>query len=316
MSPTLFSIYIDELILRLKQLDLGCQINDVFAGVVSYADDLVLLSPTVSTTKSMLHACKLFGEEFNVRFNPTKTKLIVFSNRRVGRVVSPKIEFMNEIIEVVPHHKHLGNLIGNISQDEIVATYVSDIQRRSNFVKHHFSGLSVEIMYYLFKSHCTSFYGLPLIDLSHRSFDTLCTSWRKCVRHILGLPYRTHSQLLYLICNDKPIHIQLYNRFLSFFKCIQSSSNVLVSTCFELLLVGSSSNVSNNVTLLCELLSVSRDNLASCSLKTTDPPITDELACNSQTIVELINMRYATFITQPFLSAIECNQLIEFLCTE
>ena len=313
MSPILFSVYIDELILRLKELDLGCHINDVFTGVVSYADDLVLLSPTVSTTKSMLHVCEQYGKEFNVKFNPTKTKLIVFSNRR-GHVVSPKLQFMNEMIEVVPHHKHLGNLIGNISQEEVIATLTSDMQMRTNFVKHHFSGLTLESMYFLFKSHCTSFYGLPLIDFSHQSFQTLCTSWRKCVRHVLGLPYRTHSHLLYLICNDRPIHTQLFNRFLSFLKCVQSSSNSIVSACYELVLAGSSSKVSNSVTHLCEQFSANRDDLVTCSFQATDPP-SEQDSSDAQTVIEVINMRNASFIFQPFLSFDECNRLIELLCT-
>ena len=45
MSPILSSVYIDELILRLMMFSLVLYLN--------YADDLVLLSPTVPTTMSV-----------------------------------------------------------------------------------------------------------------------------------------------------------------------------------------------------------------------------------------------------------------------
>ena len=46
LSPTLFSIYIDELFLLLKLSGYGCLINHYYYGAISYADDIVLLCPS------------------------------------------------------------------------------------------------------------------------------------------------------------------------------------------------------------------------------------------------------------------------------
>ena len=49
-SDILFAIYIDELLLILKNSGLGCHIDSVFLGVLILADDILLLSASRSVT--------------------------------------------------------------------------------------------------------------------------------------------------------------------------------------------------------------------------------------------------------------------------
>ena len=43
-SAILFAVYIDELLVVLRQSRLGCHINGVFFGALVFADDILLLS--------------------------------------------------------------------------------------------------------------------------------------------------------------------------------------------------------------------------------------------------------------------------------
>jgi len=54
MSSVLFCIYFDELIHALKSAKYGCDIGFCFVGVLTYADDLVLLAPSPNATRNML----------------------------------------------------------------------------------------------------------------------------------------------------------------------------------------------------------------------------------------------------------------------
>ena len=54
LSPALFSVYMDDLLLCLRKSGVGCQVGGVFAGAVGYADDLLLLAPSRSGMQSML----------------------------------------------------------------------------------------------------------------------------------------------------------------------------------------------------------------------------------------------------------------------
>ena len=54
LSPLLFTIYIDLLLSRLQQSGFGCCIGINFCAAMVYADDVMLLGPTVTGMKHFL----------------------------------------------------------------------------------------------------------------------------------------------------------------------------------------------------------------------------------------------------------------------
>ena len=46
LSPTLFSVYLDDLLQELRHLGVGCHVGGVWVGAAGYADDLILLAPS------------------------------------------------------------------------------------------------------------------------------------------------------------------------------------------------------------------------------------------------------------------------------
>ena len=68
ISPILFSLYMDMLLNALKERDIGCHIGNSFVGALAYADDLTLLSPSLSGLKSMLKTCEDFAKEFDIMY--------------------------------------------------------------------------------------------------------------------------------------------------------------------------------------------------------------------------------------------------------
>ena len=78
LSPALFSVYMDNLIMKLRRSGVGCHIGGVFCGVTGYADDLLLLAPSRSAMETMLKICEDYAEENNLEFStdpdPVKSK--------------------------------------------------------------------------------------------------------------------------------------------------------------------------------------------------------------------------------------------------
>ncbi len=66
LSPVLFTLYIDELLIRLKQSGLGCYIGHTFDGAFGYADDVNLLSPTRKSMNLMLRIAWQYGIDYDV----------------------------------------------------------------------------------------------------------------------------------------------------------------------------------------------------------------------------------------------------------
>ena len=134
--------------------------------------------------------------------------------------------------------------------------------RKKNMILTNLGLLPLEITYALFKTHWMPLYGCQLLDLDDGSMSRLFVTWRKCIRTILKLPPRTHSNLLHLICNDVAIESQIYLRFVKFFKSVISSSNEIVFRCAMLALHGSRSRISNSLSLISNVCNTSRVNIA------------------------------------------------------
>jgi len=54
VSPKLVCVYLDELFKRLKDSKLGCYVSDLWVAALAYADDVVLLAPTVRAMRALL----------------------------------------------------------------------------------------------------------------------------------------------------------------------------------------------------------------------------------------------------------------------
>ncbi|CAK1583330.1 unnamed protein product [Parnassius mnemosyne] len=53
-SPKLFNLYVNDLIVELSSMRVGCKVSGVNVNNISYADDMVLLGPTTSAIREML----------------------------------------------------------------------------------------------------------------------------------------------------------------------------------------------------------------------------------------------------------------------
>ena len=110
LSPSLFSLYIDKLLLDLQSSGLGCHVGNYFYGASAYADDIILLSPTRSDLQDMFNMCFDYFEDHDITIstNPdpakSKTKCIFFP---YGKSI-----FMGEKeLPWVDSWPHLGNNI-------------------------------------------------------------------------------------------------------------------------------------------------------------------------------------------------------------
>ena len=73
MSPSIFNVFVNIFITRLRLLGWGCHINGVFVGCIMYADDLILLCPTVCGLQAMLNCCSDVSIELLLTFNCGKS---------------------------------------------------------------------------------------------------------------------------------------------------------------------------------------------------------------------------------------------------
>jgi Reverse transcriptase (RNA-dependent DNA polymerase) len=112
LSPVLFSIYVDRILIVLKRY--GCELHGLSCSAIMYADDLVLIAPTINELQRMIHACCDELALLDLRINVRKS-----AGLRIGkhsRKTCCYIRANSNVIEWVNECKYLGIYIKNSSK--------------------------------------------------------------------------------------------------------------------------------------------------------------------------------------------------------
>ena len=91
LSPVLFAIYVDDIIVELKSSHEGCSIGGLYLGCVMYADDLLLLSASLTTLQRMINICASVAGHLDIILNVKKSMVV-----RVGNAITAKIQTYNQ----------------------------------------------------------------------------------------------------------------------------------------------------------------------------------------------------------------------------
>ena len=216
LSPILFCIYMDNLLVSLKNNGVGCHVGSEFCGAFGYADDIILMSPSVNGLQTMLNCCSEFACKYNVIFNPSKSKSIIFSKKGLRHY--PDL-YMNAIkLDNVQSVNHLGHILNcDLSDDKDVTNQIHMYNRKANSILAEFKYISGDLRVQVMQGFCSSYYGSQLWNLSNKCLEKLYSSWRKSIRKALNIPLRTHSVYIPLLCKCLPLSVQLELRYVKFF---------------------------------------------------------------------------------------------------
>lgn len=107
LSPGLFSLFINDLALEIKHLNLGIHLGSVTVGILLYADDVALLAESVEDLQTMLNVLHNWCCRWRLVINQAKTQIIHFRKRSAPRSTEV-LTFDNMNSEYVTHYKYLG----------------------------------------------------------------------------------------------------------------------------------------------------------------------------------------------------------------
>jgi len=66
---------------RVKALNVGCYIICICCSIFLYADDILLLAPTISGLRALLNTCENYLNDVDMRINANKSQCIRFGRR-------------------------------------------------------------------------------------------------------------------------------------------------------------------------------------------------------------------------------------------
>ena len=209
LSPILFIVYIDELLIRLQSQAVGCHWSHYFAGAFGYADDIVLLAPSASALRMMLNACCQFATDYNLIFNPGKTKLVRFSlpSSSPSSTTAPIFMFGGQSLTLVDRASHLGHILrSDLSDTDDILRVQTDMCRRANCLLSTFSATNPAVKTLLFRTFCLSLYGSSLWSLASPGLHSLEVTFNNILRKIWKLPRNCHTSILHCVSRLQSLH--------------------------------------------------------------------------------------------------------------
>ena len=253
ISPVLFCIYMDDLLKELHDSGVGCHIGPYFFGSLCYADDIILLNPTLYATRKMLQICEKYAVKHYIQFNSIKSQTIAFPTNKTSY---DKIELNGITLSNVTKTKHLGHMLNNTCYGSIDVDYIKmSIYRSVNMLLSDFNNIASNILVNLFKSYCTSLYGIVLCDITAKGFTEIEVAWRKCLRRILRVNPRTHN-IVYLISSSMPLKYIVLKRIMSFLYSIHESENMSCKYIAKCCKYQTMSNMGRNYSVLSTVTNV------------------------------------------------------------
>ena len=76
LSPNLFAVFVDSIVDKIKSRGLGCYVKWTCMSVLLYADDIVLLAPSVTSLQQLLLVCEHQLYSLDMAINAKKSSCI------------------------------------------------------------------------------------------------------------------------------------------------------------------------------------------------------------------------------------------------
>lgn len=226
-SPSLFNLYINKLIEELSGMHVGCHIDDVCLNNLSYADDMVLLSPSIGGLRKLLRVCESYVTEHSLRYNDKKSNFMLFKGNEKEPSFIPPVTLNGVTLSRVTSFRYLGHIVTEKLNDNL------DIQRerrslsvRGNMLAHRFAKCTAPVKIALFKSYCQSFYTSSLwASFTQRAYSDLRIQYNNVFRALFRLPRYCSASGMFADASVDDFYAIMRKRVASMVCRIRGSSN-------------------------------------------------------------------------------------------
>lgn len=229
-SPTLFNLYVDQLIVELSSTRVGCYIDGICVNNLSYADDMVLLSASICGLRRLVSICEAFAEAHGLLYNVKKSVVMVFVGR--GKILEtiPPVRLRGVCLTRVHQFKYLGHILtSNMADDDDIERERRALSVRANMIVRRFARASKDVKITLFRAYCTSFYTCSLwVHFTQKSYGALRVQYNNAFRLLLGLPRYCSASGMFAEMRVDCFYTIMRKRCASLVRRVRASSNSIL----------------------------------------------------------------------------------------
>ena len=151
LAPLLYNVNTDDITHHLHATCVGFNVGGAWVNSPSYADDLVLIAPTITALQTLLDECRAHARNDDLVYNKTKTVCMLVRPKQSQGWYSSTDRLGNEKLSFADEFRYLGHVMTTDCRDDM------DIKkqfRRQNAVDNvlvrNFSFAPIEAKFQLF----------------------------------------------------------------------------------------------------------------------------------------------------------------------
>ena len=238
MSPFLFNVYVDDLLVAVHNVEAGCSIKGILYNIIAFADDIVLFAPSVAGLRRLLDCCVSEAKELDIKFNPSKSKCMIFPtvDKRFSLKDAPDpiIHLDGSPLKFVEEFAYLGHVMTpDLSDAKDIIRARRSLCKQGNMIIHKFRKASGAVKLRLFRSFCLGLFGCELWNNSDtNSLRDIAVMYHNIVKQIVDVPRHSHN---HIICHDFGLLTfdkLIASRQLNFLLNLKKSRNNLIMNIF------------------------------------------------------------------------------------
>jgi hypothetical protein len=268
-------VYLDDLLLELRKLQLGCHIGGYWYGGCGYADDLILLAPNREVLQRMVQVCQSYAVEHNLVFSTdpvpslSKTKCIFFCGRPGKVKYHDPVQLDGKDLPWVESADHLGHTLHQLTNME------KDSQRaRARFIgknvqlREELSFANEEQILKAVQIFCSDAYGSMIWNLKSSGSEQFFKSWNTTVKLVYGVPRSTFTYLVegHLAADHTSLRNQILSRYPGFYRKLLESPSKEVRMLARIVSADPRSSTCSNLKYLEKMTGLNQPQLY-CSAK-------------------------------------------------
>ena len=196
-----------------------------------YADDTIILAESPKELQDALHAVHKYCEDWSLKVNTTKTKVMIFSKGRVKKV--PIFSYGHDTLEVANEYVYLGTLFSSNSSMRPAVLRQIDQARRAMFKLQSMTqalGLSVEMQCDLYEKLVVPvlLYGTEVWGL--RNTELIEKFERKFLKMVLKINKYTANCMAYGELGKHRARVTIQTRLLNFWTRLEGGNRQKLSS--------------------------------------------------------------------------------------
>ena len=227
VSPLLYKLYINDLLLSFESSDLGMRIGTTFVGSPTCADDITLITEYPEQIQPLLDIAQEYAQNHRYELHPTKSTITcMVHQKRAYNMPDRSWVLGDKDVTISEEFTHLGlNWKSGKNMPDVQANIKKARRAAYMFLRvglHGNDGIDPPAAHKVIQTYVTPrlLHGLEATVPSSKEIKLMDGFYKRLLRQIQALPENVATEAIYILLGAHPIEIQLHCRTLSLFGSI------------------------------------------------------------------------------------------------